>query len=329
MLGLRWLFPIILALVIDDFPTPVGAQNVPAVIPYQGKIADQSGSGVDITKPLTIVFRIYSTPVGGVPVWQEVQDKIVVQGGYFSVLLGSINPFPNREMFDNTVYLGITIDDGKPETADIELRPRQAITPVITAVHAREAEDAKHATAAGHAEQADLAARATVADSVPSIVGEVPVGGILPYWGDPAKLPANWRVCNHDTLQEARSPFDKMALPDLRGMFVRGVDPNNALGGSGGQDSVPDHSHWIGINAPVYIPTASINGFATAYNPVTRAEAFDMNLRNLTAPDNAPAGAESHGHINGVANVQGPTIAAGGHDNRPRFTSLYYIIRIY
>ena len=43
-------------------------------------------------------------------------------------------------MFNQTVYLGVTVDDGEPATADIEMRPRQAIVPIIAATHAAEAD---------------------------------------------------------------------------------------------------------------------------------------------------------------------------------------------
>ncbi|MCC6362152.1 MAG: hypothetical protein IT165_01430 [Bryobacterales bacterium] len=305
----------------------IWGQNVPSVIPYQGKMTDQQGVSTDSAKPMVLVFRIYPTPIAGVPVWQEVHENVSLQDGYFSVLLGSRTSFPSVEMFQNVVYLGITIDDGKPETADIELRPRQAITPVIAAVHARSSDDAKRAKDAVHAERADLATKATLADRTP---GEVPIGGIVPYSGDPVSLPENWKLCNNDLVNDPRSPFNGKRVPDLRAMFIRGVDASTALGASGGRDSYPDHSHWFGgTDNHVWIPLASINGYAPAYNPVTRAEAFDNNLRNLTAPDNAPAGAESHGHINGVASIGGYTVGAGGFDNRPRFVALHYIIRIW
>ena len=77
---------------------------------------------------------------------------------------GRVKPFPNLTMFNQTVYLGVTVDDGEPATADVEMRPRQAIVPVIAAVHAAEA-DRAHALLGG-------------------IPGELPVGGIAMYFGN-------------------------------------------------------------------------------------------------------------------------------------------------
>jgi hypothetical protein len=303
---------------------PTWPQNTPSLIPYQGKLAEQSGGPVDSSKPFTIVFRIYSTPVGGVPEWQEVHENVSAQDGYFSVLLGSVTAFPDLAMFRDVVYVGITIDDGDPQTADVELRPRQAITPVLAAVHARLSEDATRAGEAQHAERADLALRANVADRA---AGEVPVGGIVPYYGDPAQLPSSWRLCDGTAITDADSPLNGQRSPDLRGMFVRGVDVQTALGAADGQDRTPDHSHSFYASGRVWIDTRSMNGW-TGWKVPQAASAFRPNTYSLSVEDNVDQQQqETHGHT-GEANVSGTTILGGGHDNRPRFTSLHYIIRI-
>ncbi len=113
------------------------AQTASAVVPFQGQLASQSGEPISPPKPLTLAFRLYENPVGGVALWEEIQPNIVVIAGRFNALLGSRNPFPDLKIFNRTVYLGITIDDGDPTTADVEMRPRQAIVPVISAISAR------------------------------------------------------------------------------------------------------------------------------------------------------------------------------------------------
>ncbi len=113
------------------------AQMSPAVIPFQGQLASQSGEPLSPAQPVTLVFRLYENPVGGVALWEESQPNIVVIGGRFNVLLGSRTPFSDLKIFNRTIYLGITIDDGDPATVDVEMRPRQAIVPVISAILAR------------------------------------------------------------------------------------------------------------------------------------------------------------------------------------------------
>src|SRR5262249_27857619 len=58
----------------------------------------------------------------------------------FSVLLGSRTELPAAPNFNSTLYLGITVDDGNPATADVEMRPRQALVPVISASYASNAD---------------------------------------------------------------------------------------------------------------------------------------------------------------------------------------------
>ena len=132
------------------------------VLPYQGQLADQSGTPVNPAEPITLVFRTYSQPTGGTANWEEAHETVQVVGGRFSVLLGARQPFPAEVLddFKRTVYLGLTVDDGEPATADIEMRPRQAIVPVIAA---RRALRADRADWAGQAERATAADRATVA----------------------------------------------------------------------------------------------------------------------------------------------------------------------
>lgn len=141
--------------------TPVAAQDS-ALIPYQGQLADQSGSPVSPAEPITLVFRTYSEPTGGTASWEEAHQAVQVVGGRFSVLLGARQPFAAGVVrdFRGTVYLGVTVDDGQPETADIEMRPRQAIVPVMSARQALLAEQAERAD---WAQQAEIAERATVA----------------------------------------------------------------------------------------------------------------------------------------------------------------------
>jgi hypothetical protein len=109
------------------------------VIPFQGQLADQAGQPLSPSNAVTVVFRLYRVPVGGVAIWEESQPNILVNASRFSVLLGSRAELPGPTNFNATLYLGLTIDDGNPATADVEMRPRQALVPVISATYAKEA----------------------------------------------------------------------------------------------------------------------------------------------------------------------------------------------
>lgn len=156
----------------------------------------------------------------------------------------------------------------------------------------------------------------------------VPVGVILPFFGDVTSLPDGWLLCDGQTVSDAKSPLNGTPTPDLRGMFLRGADGGSPIKTSGGRDTISDHGHSFSDSDSIWIPMNSGNGYTNAYHPVTQASAFDRSLRNLTAPDNASNPYNTHGHMGGTVSIFGTTRPGGGHDNRPRFYSVNYIIRI-
>lgn len=211
------------------------AEERPSVIPYQGQLADQEGKPVSPAEAITLVFRIYLVPTGGRPIWQEAHANVSVVGGRFSVLLGAHNPFNESARFKSarfkkTLYLGVTVDDGDPVTADVEMRPRQAIVPAFAAFHATKAD---HAEEAAYAQKAGVSRRAIGADS------EIPVGGITIYFGLERELPENWKICNGQRVNDPKSRFDGKLLPDLQGLFVRGAASEFAVGSMEGVDTIP------------------------------------------------------------------------------------------
>ena len=126
--------------------TCVSAQT-PTLIPFQGRLTDQSGIIVQ-GGAKTIIFNLYDVPVGGTALWTERHENVGIIDGMVNVFLGSIKTFPERAsdgdndpnndplFFAETKYLGITVDD--PTTSqDIEMIPRQMILP---AFHARSAD---------------------------------------------------------------------------------------------------------------------------------------------------------------------------------------------
>src|SRR6266498_5053736 len=113
------------------------------VIPFQGQLANQGGQPLSPSNAVSVVFRLYRAPVGSVAIWEESQSNISVNAGRFSVLLGSRTELPGTTNFNSTLYLGLTVDDGNPATADVEMRPRQALVPVISASYAKLAQNSE------------------------------------------------------------------------------------------------------------------------------------------------------------------------------------------
>ncbi len=133
---------------------PLHAQ-VPALMSYQGRVTDASGTPIGNTTPAnrTVTFKFYSTSTGGTPVYAEAQT-VTISGGEFSVLIGNgtgvsgfhgpsapaLTPYTTLPgVMTGTLYLGLTVDDGT-SAADPEITPRQQIVSAAYAFRAKYAE---------------------------------------------------------------------------------------------------------------------------------------------------------------------------------------------
>ncbi|MCP4582305.1 MAG: hypothetical protein GY839_11885 [candidate division Zixibacteria bacterium] len=94
--------------------------EIPRQISFQGILEDSvEVIVVDSTYPVT--FTIYDDSIGVNIWWQEEQD-IETEDGYFTVLLGSVNPIEDSVFDGSSRYLGIQID------GEAEMRQRLPIT---------------------------------------------------------------------------------------------------------------------------------------------------------------------------------------------------------
>ncbi|MCX5792202.1 MAG: hypothetical protein NTY45_08320 [Elusimicrobia bacterium] len=96
--------------------SPVWAA-APEIINFQGKLTDPNGRAA--TGIVSMVFRLYTTPNGGTPVWSETQSVNLDSYGVYSVLLGEVNPL--NISFSATYWLGMTVG------IDNEMEPRYRI----------------------------------------------------------------------------------------------------------------------------------------------------------------------------------------------------------
>ncbi len=120
------LIPVALVLILlTTFPGLAAQSSAPmgtslSTIPYQGRLADASGN--PITDRQNMEFRLYDTPVGGTPLWEEFWtggNSVNVSDGLFSVMLGSINTgLVSVVQGNDQLYLGITVG------TDTEMAPR-------------------------------------------------------------------------------------------------------------------------------------------------------------------------------------------------------------
>jgi len=108
--------------------------EVPSLMNYQGRLTDASGDPVPDSN-YTMIFTIYRDSTGSVPIWTETQDGVPVQDGFFTVLLGSVNPIP-RSAFGRIRWLGIQIPP------DPEFEPLMPIVSVGNAFYSTYADTA-------------------------------------------------------------------------------------------------------------------------------------------------------------------------------------------
>ncbi len=118
------------------FTVSLALAAVPKLVPYQGVLYDEQAA-----KPLngvySITFEIYDVPNGGTPVW-TVNRSVNVENGYFSIMLGEVNPLSNVN-FNKQLYLQVTVANGTPYP-----RTKLGATPyAIQAISAVDADTAK------------------------------------------------------------------------------------------------------------------------------------------------------------------------------------------
>lgn len=107
------------------------------LLPFQGRVSSASGGGV-VDGPRTIQFKLYDAPVGGQAVWNGEVQRLTVNQGLISTILGTKASLTSVD-FARSLYLEMTLDanaDGQITLADPPLLPRQTLTPTIFAVEA-------------------------------------------------------------------------------------------------------------------------------------------------------------------------------------------------
>jgi len=138
---LVWL--LVVSAMLCVLAAPRVAQGVPELINYQGELMDSAGNPLNGT--VSIVFKICNQQTGGTTLWQETHNTVQVREGIFSVLLGSVTPFPATLFEGDPRWLGIKVG------SDAEMTPRSRIASVGYAIRAEKAAEAATATYAATA----------------------------------------------------------------------------------------------------------------------------------------------------------------------------------
>ncbi len=110
----------------------IQAQEIPKLLPFQGRLTD--AQGVPVTNGVKLVqFLLYTNATGGTPVWAGEIHRTTVNGGLVNVILGTKTPLAGVD-FNQQVYLEITVDangDSQITSDDPPLLPRQIILPAL------------------------------------------------------------------------------------------------------------------------------------------------------------------------------------------------------
>lgn len=187
---------------------------VPGSINYQGSLTDNAGN--PLTATVILGFKIYAAPTGGEALWgPQTFTGVAVVGGYFNVVLGPTDT-TSRQITaalagTSTAYLEISVDGA-------EVTPRQQI---LSAPYAVKSQYSDNATVSN----------ATLA---------LPAGMIVSWMGSNAvPIPTGWLLCDGSPLPPGAA-YDALRavmantatpgqVPDLRGVFLRGLDSGRGL----------------------------------------------------------------------------------------------------
>jgi microcystin-dependent protein len=180
------------------------------ILNYQGVLLDGEGQPV-ADDTYSAVFELFDSENNGTALWTDANASISTINGAFSVRLGSgSTSIPGTVDFTETLWLRIVVDGSA-------FGDRVRIDPEPTA----------------------LSVENSLINVVSNRGSAVPIGTVVAFAGDQASIPEGWLICNGEVFDTAEYPelsgvlsnywFNNEArVPDLRGMFLRGVD-----GGSG------------------------------------------------------------------------------------------------
>ena len=312
-----------------------------ASISYQGALKLADGSEVtELTK--TITFSLYTSPAGEDAIWSCQSSVLLAAGtGLFNVELDTSSDSSAVKIDDviaahsgETFYIGLSVLGSNGE-----IRPRQKLLAVPTAVFAQNVKEAKgdfavngvavcngavsaraNAEVQGNASvQGNLAVSGKLMRNNTEVM-PVPVGGIVMWSKQSAPdgeawatddNDGHWAVCSGATVNGTQTP-------DLRGRFIVGVNDGTAnagqdysqrsykVGDKGGEDA-----HALSVNEMPSHDHQFERGRAT--NISSSGSGTDIWARNGSY--NSPAKTETSG-------------SGAAHENRPPYYALYYIMRV-
>ena len=133
------------------------AKSVIHELNYQGWLSRASDTTA-ISDTVTMTFRIYNVPTGGIALWTETHPNVQVDKGIFNILLGSISALPG------SIFTGTALWIETQAGTDV-LLPRKKLVSVGYAIKAEKADTANIANYVAGANVSGEVANANRADT--------------------------------------------------------------------------------------------------------------------------------------------------------------------
>lgn len=282
------------------------AQENNLKISVQGTLKDPNGLAVDDGEQ-SITFRLYNQAQGG-ELKHEETAPVQVRGGVYSYLLGTNTSFDSLKIFDETLYLELTVGGDAAEP----LTPRTQMT---YAPYALSVEAAQRAVLAEVADSADVAVTADTAqtasrllsgpNSCSGAVGDIKYSILTPAQfvmenGD-CWVPMDGRDIIGSKLED---DYGWDNVPDMSGLFIRAQEFEN------GADNDPNR---------------------TSSNAVGEYQADELkshrHLHVRTEGDIIRGSSGGNATVR-YGNVSAHTNYTGGSETRPRNRNFYVYIRV-
>lgn len=322
----------------------------PGYINYQGRLLDAAGQPLT-NGNYTLEFKIFDSPNDTNLAWGPFlcddgagdghAARAVIANGRFNVILGphdtASRPLTNA-FLDQERFVEISVNGGDP------ILPRQQ---VLSAPYALRASTAANADQLNHAPPSDFF---------------LPPGMVVPFAGPTTNIPTGWLLC--DGTQVSRVGRSRLFaaigtawgagdgsttfnLPDLRGVFLRGVNL-----GRGGDLADPDSNQRVAsapggltgnnqgsVQTSQFRPHrhrwAEIDGNASRFS--RSLYSWDVNgygyqaLRPFVAGDDGTSGDDDSFEVSAPANAalytkSGTTVEDAG-ETRPNNAYVNYIIK--
>ena len=303
----------------------VGAQSVPPGMNYQGRLTDSAGQFV-APGVYTIAFRIWDKQSGGAGeklIWGREYQATVIGGGTFNVILGGAGgqDLSGAQTMDLTAafagserFLGITLTrdaTGQAVSNPREIFPRSQI---LSAPYALRAE------------------RAASASSLAQDLYDAlcPPGTVIAWMGINNVPPSGWEFCRGQVANRTDPRYARLFsvigtsngagtsdttfhLPDLRGVFLRGVNGDRS-------DAFADLDSNSRTNRVVSGNTG---------NRVGSVQMDELKSHTHTVPH---GGARAHFMSFGGSSERfdqaQTTSPTGGNESRPKNVYVQYLIKL-